>query len=49
MMVDMSLDKIVHHDRETCHDRIFNAWIEDSESDILRTQDQENEKRLMQK
>ena len=29
MMVDMGLDKIVHHARETHHARIFNAWIED--------------------
>ena len=28
---------------------IFNAWIEDWESDILRTRDQENEQRLLYK
>ena len=49
MMVDMGLDKILHHDREPCHSRIFNSWIEDWESDILRTQDQENEQRLLHK
>ena len=49
MMVDMGLGNIVHNDRETRHSRIFNAWIEDWESDILRTQDQENEQRLLQK
>ena len=37
MMVDMSLGNIAHHDRELCHARIFNAWIKDLESDILRT------------
>ena len=49
MMVDMGLDKIVHNDREPCHARIFNAWIKDWESEILRTRDQENEQRLLQK
>ena len=48
-MVDMVLDKIVHNDGEPRHDRIFNSWIEDWESEILRTQDQENDKRLLQK
>ena len=47
MMVDMGLDNIVHNDREPCHARIFNACIEDWESDILRTRDQENEQRLL--
>ena len=42
MMVDIVLDNIVNNDRETCHSRIFNAWIEDWGSDILRTIDQEN-------
>ena len=37
MMVDMGLDKIVYHDRELRHDRIFIAWIKDWESDIMRT------------
>ena len=49
MMVDMGLDNIVHNDREPCHARIFNAWIENWESDILRTQDQDNEQRLLHK
>ena len=48
-MVDMGLDKIVHNDREPFHARIFNAWIEDWDSDILITQDQQNEQHLMQK
>ena len=42
MMVEMGLDNIVHHDRELCHDRIFNTWIKDWESDTLRVQYQEN-------
>ena len=49
MMVDMGLDKIVHNDREPRHARIFNAWIEDWESDIARKKYQENEQRLLQK
>ena len=49
MMVGMGLGNIVHNDREPRHARIFNAWIEDQESDILRTQYQENEQRLLQK
>ena len=49
MMVDMGLDNIVHNDRETSHARIFNAWIEDWESYILRIQDQDNEQRLLHK
>ena len=49
MMVDMGLDNIVYNDREPCHARIFNAWIEDLESDILRTRYQENDQRFLQK
>ena len=49
MMVGMGLDNILHNDREPCHARIFNAWIEDWESDILRTWYQEIEQRLLQK
>ena len=42
----MGLDNIIHNDREPQHARIFNACIEDWESDILRTRDQENEQPL---
>ena len=49
MMVDMGIDNIVHHDRKPHHAKIFNAWIEDWNSDILRTQDQENEQCLLHK
>ena len=49
IMVDMGLDPSVHNDREPHHARIFNAWIEDWESDILITRYQENEQRLLQK
>ena len=49
IMVEMGLDNIVHNYREPCHVSILNACIEDWESDILRTLDQDNEKRLMQK
>ena len=49
MMVEIGLDNTVHEDRETCHSRIFNTCIYDWESDILITQDQENEQRLLQK
>ena len=49
MMVDMGLDSIVYNDRKTCHAKIFNACIKDWESDILRTQDQENEQQILQK
>ena len=48
-MVYMVIDNIVHNDRNPLHDRIFNAWINYWESDILRTRDQENEKRRLQK
>ena len=48
-MVNMGLDKIVHHGRDPCHASILNDWIKDWESDILRTRYQENEKRLLQK
>ena len=48
-MVEMVLDNIVHKDSEPRHARIFHSWIKDWVSDILRTQDQENEQRLMQK
>ena len=36
-------------DREPRHARILNAWIDDQDSDILRTRYQENEKRFLQK
>ena len=49
MMVDMGLDNIVHNYSEPCHARIFNTCIEYWESEILRTRDQENEQRLLQK
>ena len=49
MMVDMGLDKIVHHDRDPCHARILNAWIKYWESYILRTRYQDNEKKLINK
>ena len=49
MVVDMGLDNIVNNDREPRHSMIFNAYIEDWESDILRTRDQENEKYLLHK
>ena len=37
MMVGMDIDNIVHNDRGSHHARIFNTWIRDWESDILRT------------
>ena len=49
MMVDMGLDKIVHNDTEPLHARIFNTYIEDWESDTLRTRDQENEQLILHK
>ena len=49
MMVDMGCDSIVRNDWETHHVRIFNAWIEDWESEILNTRYQDNEQRLLQK
>ena len=49
IMIDMGLDNIVHHDRELLHAGILNTWSEDWESDILRTQNQDNEQRLLQK
>ena len=49
MMVDMGLDKILHNDREPLHARIFNDWIDDWESDTLRTRDSDNEQRLLHK
>ena len=49
MMVDMGLYNIMHNDREPLHDSIFNAWIEDWESDIMRTRDQENNQHIMNK
>ena len=49
MIVEMGLDNVVHHDREPRHARIFNAYIKDWESNIMRTQDQENKQRLIQK
>ena len=42
IMVDMGLDNIVHNDSEPHHARVFNAWVEDWESDILRTRVQGN-------
>ena len=48
-MVYMVLDNIFHNDSEPWHSRISNAWIKDRESDILRTQYQENEKRFLHK
>ena len=49
MIVDMGIDNIVHNDREPCNSRIFNAWIEDCDTEILTTRDHENEQRLLQK
>ena len=49
MMVDMGLDNIFNNERGPRQARIFNSWIEDWESEILRTQYQDNEKRLLQK
>ena len=49
MMVDMGFDFKKNHDREISHARISNAWIKDWDSDILRTQNQENEQRLLHK
>ena len=49
MMVYMGLDNIVHNYREPRHSRIFNSWIKYWKSGILRTQDQENEQRLLHK
>ena len=37
MMVDMGLDNIVNNGREPLRARIFNAWIDYLESDILIT------------
>ena len=45
----MGLDNIVNNNREPRHSYIFNAWIKDWESDILRTRYQENEKRVLHK
>ena len=39
----------MHNYRELRHASILNAWIKDWDSDILRTQDQENEICLLQK
>ena len=39
MMVEMGIDKIVYNYSEPLHARIFNAWIEDWESDIMITLD----------
>ena len=49
MMIYMGLDRIVNHDRDLLHARIFNVWIEDWESDTLRIPDQGNDQRLLQK
>ena len=43
MMVDMSRDNILHHDRYIIRVRTLNACIRYWESDILRTLDQEND------
>ena len=48
-MVDIGLDNIVHNYGDPRHARISNFWIKDWESDILRTLDQENWQRLLQK
>ena len=48
-MIDMGLNNIVNNDRYPFHTGIFNAWIQDWESEIPRTLDQENEQRLIQK
>ena len=48
-MVDMGLDNIENNDRDTLHASIFNAWIKDWDSGIIRMRDQENEQRLLQK
>ena len=45
----LGLDNIVHNDREPRHARIFNAWIEYWEADILKTQDQDNEQNFQHK
>ena len=45
----MGLDNVVYRDRELLHDRIFNAWIDYWESEILITKYQENEQCLLQK
>ena len=37
IMVDMGLDKNLHHHREPSHDSIFNVCIDDWHSDILIT------------
>ena len=49
MMVDTGIDNMVNNDRETCHARILNAWINYWDSDILITQDQDNEQRFLHK
>ena len=49
MMVDMGIDNIVHNDKEPVQAKIFNAWIQYWESNILITRDQENELQLFQK
>ena len=45
----MVIGNIVHHDRDLLHARIFNAWVEYWDSNILRTQYQENEQQLLHK
>ena len=49
IMVDMGLDNIVHYDREPWNVMISNEWIEDWESDILRTRYSDNEQRIIHK
>ena len=49
IVVDTGFDNIVHHNRYPCHVRILNSLIEDWESDILRTLDQDNEHHLPNK
>ena len=45
----MGVDNIFTHYRDPCHARIFNAWIDYWESEILITKYQENEQCLLQK
>ena len=49
MIVDMGLDNIVYNDGAPLRSKIFNAWIEDWESDILRTWGQNNDQSFLHK
>ena len=49
MMADMVIDNIVNNDGDPCNEKIFNGWIKDSKSDILKTLYQENEQCLLQR